>query len=88
MADGSNPKGERPEYVPLQPGMSFYQVLIPSKILAPNGAPQLQQLGPFPDLMAASHVAVQHAGALISVTLILHQNQVAIPAPGPVQPKA
>lgn len=57
----------------LFPGVSFYQVLEPSKILGPGGVLQFAMVGPFPTLLAADAYANTRPGSLITVTLVLHQ---------------
>jgi hypothetical protein len=57
----------------LQPGMSFYQILEPTKVLGPKGETQYAQMGPFPDLASASQYSFQRPGSLITVILILHE---------------
>lgn len=64
----------------LQPGVSYFLVLVPSTVLAPNGDAQYGQAGPFMDLASANHFANTKPGSLISVTLILHQATGAPPA--------
>lgn len=64
----------------LAPGMSYFTVLEPTKILGPDGEPQYQVTGPFVSLDQASQFGVTRpGGALISATLILHQYAAAVP---------
>jgi len=63
----------------LFPGVSFYQVLEPSKVLGPHGETSFAMVGPFADLAGASHYAATRPGSLITVTLVLHQ-AAAVPA--------
>jgi hypothetical protein len=56
---------------PMQPGVTFYQVLIPSPIRAPDGSLQYAMMGPFPDLGTASQSAASKPGALIVLNVIL-----------------
>lgn len=68
----------------LFPGVSFFQVLTPGKILAANGDIAYEMHGPFGDLGQASAFCQTRPGSLITVTLVLFQ----APAVSvPLQPK-
>lgn len=65
----------------LFPGLQFYQVLDPPAVLK-NGQPDPRGYamhGPFPDLAAATGFAADRPNALITVTLVMHQNPAAPP---------
>lgn len=64
----------------LQPGVSYFQVLVPSTVLAPNGDTQYGMAGPWLDLPSANAFANTKPGSLITVTLVLHQAVGAPPA--------
>lgn len=73
--------------LPLAAGVSFYQVLEPPKILAPQGgAHNYAMFGPFPDLASATQFANNRPGALIMLNLVLHQNPAVIA--GQISPAA
>lgn len=65
----------------LAPGVSYYQVLEPSKVLGPGGLVQMAMHGPFLDLGQASKFASARPGSLITVTLVLFQTAAAAAAP-------
>ncbi len=68
---------------PFVPGVSYYLVLEPSAVIAPNGVRQLAQHGPFVDFKTAAGYASTRPGSLITVTLILDQIPVSVVAAAP-----
>ena len=69
-----------------KPGDSYYTVLLPTGVMDAQGQYGYHMWGPFPDLVSASQMAQQHVGALISVTLFLHQNVGAVAPAAPAPP--
>jgi hypothetical protein len=68
----------------LAPGVSFYQVFVPGKVLRDAaGNVGYDTYGPFPDLGAASAFCAQHPGSLLAVVLV----QFKAPAAPPIIPR-
>lgn len=64
----------KPQALILKPGTVFYQVLELKPLLGPAGERQYEPIAACPDLETASYLAVQKAGSLITLTVVIHQS--------------
>lgn len=67
------PNAAQPQGQKLAPGVSYFMVLQAKPLTAANGDTIYDMVGPWATLEEATMYGSQHAGSLITATLVLHQ---------------